>query len=96
MAKTVLVVHLSIVPDRVEEFLDIARAHARRCVEIEEGCLSFDVLVTQDAADRIILVEVYADNEALDTHWSSQQMAAYREKVKDLVVERQAHICTLE
>jgi len=40
-------------------------------------------------------VEAYADDAALDAHWSSDHMAAYRENVKDMITGRVPHRCDL-
>ena len=95
MPNTALVVHLDIVPEHTEEFLDLARKHGANSVKIEEHCLRFEVLRSQEDPNHIVLVEVYGDDEALESHWSSEHMAAYLEKVKDMIANRQRYRCEL-
>lgn len=95
MAKVVLVVELEIEPDDFESFIDIVTRHGANSLKIEEGCLRFEVLKPRDSKNKVILVEMYADDAALDTHWSSDHMAAYRKKVSDMIVSRVANRCDL-
>jgi quinol monooxygenase YgiN len=92
---TGLVVHLEIVPEKFDEFVAIVRAHGERSVAVEPGCLSFQVMLAQDQAHKVILVEVYADEAALESHWDSPHMAAYREQVESMIGARERFRCTL-
>lgn len=95
MANTALVVHLDIEPSKFDEFVEIARAHAANSVKIEEGCLRFDVMLPQDTPNQVILVEVYTDDAALQSHWDSPHMAAYLDKVGDMITRRNRYRCIL-
>jgi quinol monooxygenase YgiN len=92
---TSLVVLLRVEPTQVEGFLEIARVHAAHSMTVEPGCLSFQVMRVRDETDRVILVEVYEDDEALEAHWQSAHMQAYLERVGSMIVERQRYRCTL-
>ena len=95
MAKTGLVVKLTIQEGKMEEFLGIVRAHGARSLELEPGCLRFDVLRPRESPDTVFLYEVYSDDEALQTHWDSDRMAAYRERTRELITAREASRCSL-
>ena len=95
MAKTALVVKLGIHAGRMDEFLEIVRAHGASSLALEPGCLRFEVLRPQDSADTVFLYEVYSDDDALQTHRDSDRMAAYRERTADMVAAREANRCTL-
>ncbi len=95
MANTALVVHLDIDADKFDEFVSIARTHGARSIELEEGCLRFDVLVPQAPANHVILVEVYTDEAALTAHWESPHMEQYLDKVQDMITSRLRYQCTL-
>lgn len=92
---TALIVHLEIRPEDRERFVDIARSHGEYSVANEEGCLSFQVMLPVDDADKVILVEVYDDDGALESHWNSEHMQAYLAKTKDMIVRRQRYRCRL-
>ncbi len=95
MAKVVLVVELELRADSFEDFVDIVTKHGANSLKIEEGCLRFEVLKPRESTNKVILVEMYSDDAALDSHWSSEHMAAYREKVSDMIVSRVANRCDL-
>ena len=92
---TSLVVHLEIASEKFDEFIEIARAHGKRSVEVENGCLSFQVMLPQEEPNKVILVEVYQDDNALDIHWNSNHMAAYLEKTGGMIIGRQRFKCTV-
>lgn len=93
--RTALVVHLEINPGKVEEFLAIARAHATNSQNIESGCLRFDVLRSSENNDHIVLVEVYADDRALEQHLCSEHMATYMQQVDGMIGDRRRYRCVL-
>ena len=90
-----LIVHLDIRPEDFDQFVKIVRAHGDYSLNTEEGCRSFQVMLPIDEADKVILVEVYDDNNALESHWKSAHMQAYRDKTKDMIVRRQGYQCRL-
>ena len=93
MAHTALIVHLDIRPESFSEFLGMARAHAVTSKQIESSCLRFDVMKSIEEENHVVLVEVYENDEALESHWISQHMAKYLEQVDDMIVERQRFRC---
>ncbi|HEX9585352.1 MAG TPA: putative quinol monooxygenase [Gammaproteobacteria bacterium] len=93
MSRIALVVELEIDSRHFDEFVEIVTAHGENSRNIEEGCLRFEVLKPREGDNKIILVEVYADDAALDAHWNSAHMAKYREQVSGLIVSRVAHRC---
>jgi autoinducer 2-degrading protein len=95
MAKVVLVVELEIQPENLESFVDIVSKHGSNSLKIEEGCLRFEVLKPRESTNKVILVEMYSNDAALDLHWNSDHMAAYRERVSDMIVSRVANRCDL-
>lgn len=90
---TVLVVILDIEAAHLGEFVEIVTAHGARSLELEDGCLRFEVLRSDDAANRVLLVEVYSDDAALETHWASGHMQQYREAVQGMIRSRTVHRC---
>ena len=91
---TSLIVHLEIAAEKLNEFLQIVRAHGEFSENAEPGCLSFQVMVPKEEPNKVILVEVYQDDAALEAHWNSDHMAKYREKVEHMIVDRTRILCT--
>lgn len=70
----------------------------------EEGCLRYEPMVdvsttihpkqVAERADVVTIIETWRDLDCLKAHLAAPHMAAYREKVKDLVAAGQLQIVT--
>ena len=90
---TTLIVHLDIQPEDFARFVDAVRAHGKRSVDLEEGCIDFQVHLPRDTPGRVILVECYRDDDALDAHLASSHMADYLELTAPMVAARHRTVC---
>jgi len=87
-----VLVHLTIRPDHIEEFLDGIRTNARASLREEPGCLRFDVHRLADDPHRFVLHEVYADEDAFrTTHREAPHYAAWRDVAARCVVDGGHH-----
>src|SRR5580693_10677369 len=79
-------VHARVRPERVEDFLAETRVNARESLA-EPGVLRFDVI--QDLADpaRVVLTEVYRDEQAPAAHKLTAHYAAWRDAVAEMMAE---------
>jgi quinol monooxygenase YgiN len=76
----------------VPAFLEIFKANVPS-VKKEHGCIGYVPTVDADAGlpaqnrdgDRVTVIEMWENLEALHAHLKSPHMLAYREQVKDLV-----------
>ena len=80
--------HLRVHADVVEVFKARIERHARTSLAEESGCSRFDVYQESSDASLFLLIECYADDAAFETHRASAHYLAFREDVKDWVVER--------
>ncbi|GIK88253.1 MAG: antibiotic biosynthesis monooxygenase [Burkholderiales bacterium] len=80
--------HLRVRADAVEPFRARLERHARTSVGVEPGCSRFDVHQERDDPTLFLLVECYDDEAAFRAHRASAHFLAFREDVKDWVVER--------
>ena len=81
--------HLRARPNAVERYKARLVRHARNSLEREPGgCLKFEV--RQDASEPalFLLIEIYRDEAALETHRQSQHFVEYKIDTADWVVER--------
>lgn len=83
-----LIVHLDIEPGHFDEFVEIVRRHGAYSVENEPGCLSFTVIHPEEEQYGLVLVETYEDESALESHWNSPHMNAYRERTAGMIRSR--------
>ncbi len=72
-------------------------------VKAEDGCLAYDPFVDLDSGlpvqgeirpNVVTLVEAWSSIEALHAHLKTPHMAAYRDAVKDLVVDVRIQVLT--
>lgn len=77
-------VHVSVQPDRVDDFLTATAQNARASLE-EPGVLRFDVLQDQSDQTHVVLVEVYSDTEASAAHKQTQHYATWRDTVAEMM-----------
>jgi len=73
-------VDVQVVPERVADFIEAARLNAEASRR-EPGVARFDVI--QDRADptHVVLVEVYADEDAPAAHKQTEHYATWRDTV---------------
>lgn len=80
--------HLRVRDDAIERFEARLLRHARTSLEAEPGCHRFDVHRERSEPSLFFLLEVYADQAALDAHRASAHYLAFRADTEDWVLER--------
>jgi autoinducer 2-degrading protein len=80
--------HLRVRADAVPPFRARLALHARTSVTVEPGCSRFDVHQERSDPTLFLLIECYDDEDAFQAHRTSAHFLAFREDVKDWVVER--------
>ena len=81
--------HLTCRPDAVEAFRARLLQHATITRDAEPGCRLFAVHQDRDEPTRFLLVEHYADADALQHHRAAPHYLQFREDTKDWVVNRE-------
>lgn len=77
-------VDVAVLPDQVEAFLDATHANAAASRQ-EPGVLRFDVVQERDDPAHVVLVEVYADEDAPAAHKRTDHYAAWRDAVAPMM-----------
>ena len=95
MPGVALVLELDLVPGRKDAFLARAIEHRETVKRNEPGCRHFDVLVSEDAPDRVFLYAVYTNRSALETHFSTSYTQHFLDGTKPMVAERRLNLCGL-
>lgn len=80
--------HLRVRADALESFRARLARHAATSVAREPGCSRFDVHQEQSDPTLFLLVECYDDDASFQAHRGSEHFLAFREDVKDWVIER--------
>ena len=87
MSKVALAVTLTLEPGKRDQFLERVGRHKETVLELEPGCLQFDILVPEDD-NEVLLYEVYADEAAIEAHLSTSHMKEYLEETGPWIAER--------
>ena len=82
----VTLVHVRVLPGRVDAFLAATRANHLASVR-EPGNVRFDVLQSPDDPTRFVLYEAYADEPAARAHKETPHYLAWREAVAPMMAE---------
>lgn len=82
----IVLVHVHVKPECIASFKEASLENARNSVQ-EPGIARFDVIQQLDDPTRFVLVEVYRDEEAPGKHKETAHYLAWRDKVKDMMVE---------
>lgn len=83
-----VVVDFVVRPDRVAAFREAMLEQARNSLELEEGCLQFDVFTEAGAPGTFVLYELYRDEDAFELHLASAHFAAFAAHVEEMVEKR--------
>lgn len=82
----VTLVHVTVLPEHVDDFIEACRRNHEASVQ-EEGNRRFDVLQAPDDPARFILYEAYATAEDAAAHKETRHYLAWREQVADWMAE---------
>lgn len=82
----VTLVHVSVKPERVQDFVAASRANHRGSVG-EPGNRRFDVLQAPDDPTRFILYEAYASAADAAAHKETAHYKTWRDTVADMMAE---------
>ena len=95
MGKFAIVATIKTAPGKREEYLEHLKAHAQRCLATEPGTLKFEILVSQEEADTVMLYEVYASPEAFEVHWNGPSKQQAERDFKGLKISANGVHCNL-
>jgi quinol monooxygenase YgiN len=95
MSRIMTIVEYEVKPQHRSAFIQAARGHAERS-RAQDGCLQFDVLQVNDDESRILFIEGWRDQAALDAHRDSAMMAQAPGTHQDWYVSRKITRCTAD
>lgn len=82
----VTVVHVSVKPDRLEDFIEASRVNNEGARK-ERGNMRFDILQSADDPTRFILYEAYDSPAASAAHKETTHYKTWRDTVADMMAE---------
>jgi len=92
MSRIMIVVEFEVKPEHRDAFIELIKGHAQRS-RTEDGCQQFDVLLPQEDQRRVLLVEAWRDEAALDVHIKLPAMARLRDTWQPWIVSLKATRC---
>jgi quinol monooxygenase YgiN len=95
MSKLAIVATIKTVPGKRDEYLTVLKAHGKRCLATEPGTLQFDILLSQEEVDTLMVYEVYASPDAFQTHWNGTSLQQMKKKAAGLQVSLVGVRCDL-
>jgi quinol monooxygenase YgiN len=87
----VLQVNLRIKPENVDAFMKKALENAREARK-EPGCRQFDVLVDPKDSAKVMLYEVYNDEQAFEAHQQTPHFKKYVAEAVPLLASRERQV----
>ena len=84
----VIIAEFEVKPNKLEQFLELAKVDASQSVTKEPGCHQFDVTLDREQPNRVVLYEVYDDEAAFGAHLETPHFEAFRAGIENLVVGR--------
>ena len=95
MSRIMIVVEFEVKPEHRDQLIQLMKGHAQRS-RAEDGCQQFDVLLPQEDQSRVLLVEAWRDQAALDAHSKGPMLAKTQETYRPWLLSRKATRCTAD
>lgn len=86
----VLAVMIRVKQENVERFMEQALANAREARK-EPGCRQFEVLVDKTDRTKVMLFEIYDDDNAFEAHQQTPHFKKYLAEAVPLLESRERH-----
>jgi len=96
MSRFVITVDFQLHPGALREFLPLMVENANKSRDLEPGCERFDVLLPKNAADRVLLYEIYTDKDAFSEHLKAAHFLSFDSATKAMVKEKKVLEYVLE
>jgi autoinducer 2-degrading protein len=87
----VLQVNIRVKPENVDAFMKKALENAREARK-EPGCKQFDVLVDPKDSAKVMLYEVYNDEQAFEAHQQTPHFKKYVAEAVPLLASRERQV----
>jgi quinol monooxygenase YgiN len=86
MPKLAIIGTIEVEPGRRDWLLPLLKAHTARCLKDEPGTLQMEVLLPRADDNKVLVYEVYRDDDAFDAHLKGASIARFREEAKGVKV----------
>ncbi|WP_027351668.1 putative quinol monooxygenase [Halotalea alkalilenta] len=90
-SRFVVIAEFDLKPQDRERFLELAREDARASVANEPGCHQFDLLISEEDPNLVVLHEVYDDRAAFESHLQMPHYIPFRDGSESMVTDKRVH-----
>ena len=94
--KAAICVTFVIKPEHFNEFLEAVKTQASNSVTKEPWCHQFDVCVSPDRPNTVLLYETYDDEAATVKHRQTEHFADFNAKIVPWVASKDVHIWKID
>ena len=82
----VVIAEFEVKSSRLGDFLVLANAFSRTCLENEPGCMQFDVVQLDTPPRGVLFYEAYENSAAFDAHCQSTHLARFKLAFPEMIV----------
>jgi autoinducer 2-degrading protein len=86
MTMIVVLVHIHVKPEAVEDFIAATEANARNSI-LEAGIARFDFIQQVEDTNRFVLIEAYRERSDMAKHKKTEHYLKWRQTVEGMMVE---------
>ncbi|MGY3549018.1 autoinducer 2-degrading protein [Bradyrhizobium sp. USDA 4472] len=94
MSKLAIMGTVEFAPERRDQVLPLLMAHRARCLKDEPGTLRFEVVLPREDYSRILIYEVYQDDDAFEVHRNAPSRAQWLQDTTGMDVKVIATRCS--
>jgi len=87
MTRVALFCELHVIDGYMEEFLPIINNHSETCLELENGCMLFQVSKDRDNQNIVRIYEEYRGQQHVDIHNSTDRFRDLNAKIEHMLSE---------
>ncbi len=88
MGSFVLIVTFQVKPEHLDRFNQMIEVNARASVRDEPGCRQFDVMRANDDPCKIVLYEVYDNEDAFQAHTKMAHTQTFLGAAKEMIASQ--------
>jgi hypothetical protein len=88
MKKVCILVETETKPGKLKEVVSLLKAHAKKTLDDEPGCLQFDVITSDLYPERLFLVEVYDSETSRALHLKNPRLLQIQQAQAELILNR--------
>jgi len=85
----VVIAELEVRPERIGDFITLARSFAAECLTRETGCRQFQVVRLDTTPNRVLFFEAYDHVDAFAVHRASEHLVRFQAAFREMVTGEQ-------